>query len=347
MSARRSWRMAGRRPRVSRARARPGPDPGARSATRRLRPSRLRPSRRERSTPRRAVRGRDGPRPALGAAAAVVQQRWWSWALSAWSLLGRQRGRPRPRRTPGTAASTTSSPAASTTSRTAASRGLVVAVGAARPEARRRAARGRDAVAPAQPGRPRSVGFGPISVAGDERPLRPGRTRPVDRGPVPVGRLRRGRPLPEHPVRIAQHARGVPAPQPAPAGPAPRTPDPDPGGSRPRGRTPPAAAAPGRRPTASHEPRAPSPEPRAPSTMPSRVPRSQHRGRPPFGFGGSGGQPRPDRRPRPVAHKRSGHGPPTPHAQMGSVGGSKAAAVPPRQARTFRRGSRWERSERA
>ena len=328
MSARRSWRMAGRRPRANRARARPGPDPGVRSATRRLRPSRLRPSRRERSTPRRAVRGRDGPRPALGAAAAVVQQRWWSWALSAWSLLGRQRGRPRPRRTPGTTPGTEASPAASPTSRTAASRGLVVAVGAARPEARRRAERGRDAVAPAQPGRPRSVGFGPISVAGDERPLRPGRTRPVDRGPVPVGRLRRGRPLPEHPVRIAQHARGVPAPQPAPAGPA--RPGPRSGGvtpARPK-------RLPGQPLPADARPRATSHEPRATNTMPSRVPRSQHRGRPPFGFGGSGGQPRPDRRPQLVAHLGSGHGPPTLKAQMGPAGGSNTSESMTRPSRS-------------
>ena len=107
----------------------------------------------------------------------------------------------------------------------------------------------------------------------------------VDRGPAPVERLGRGQPLQEHPVQSAEHAvrtrprtgggqaLTVPVAQPAPAGPAP---DPDPG-SCPCNRTPPEATAPSRRPTAAR----------------TRCPRApvghSTRGRPPFGFGGSGG----------------------------------------------------------
>ena len=127
----------------------------------------------------------------------------------------------------------------------------------------------------------------------------------VDRGPAPVERLGRGQPLQEHPVQSAEHAvrtrprtgggqaLTMPVAQPAPAGPAP---DPDPG-SCPCNRTPPEATVPSRRPTAAR----------------TRCPRApvghSTRGRPPFGFGGSGGSKRRHRRPQLVAHKGPGHGP--------------------------------------
>ena len=155
-----------------------------------------------------------------------------------------------------------------------------------------------DERAPAQPGRPRSVGFGPVVARGEPsrrgRPLSPGWTRRPIEPPARLERIRRGRPLepppgadrPAHPPRAAPAAGA--------------------GRSCPRGRTPRAATAAGLCPS------------RAASTTPVGA-RSVTPPRAPFGFRRLGAPHRRHRRPRLVARKRSGHGPPTPHSWMGSV----------------------------
>ena len=235
MSARRSQRMVRRRRRASQA--------SVRSSTQRCRPRRS-----ERSTPRRAMRG------VMGRSRHSARHRRWSQALSAWSLRGRRRGRPRPRRTPGT------------TSRTAASIGLVVAVGPARaskpsgvPWASTTRWRLRSPACPGPLGSARS------SCAATSAPF-----CGTGRGSSIEARLQssasaaasRSR---KHPMQRAQHAGAMPVAQPAPARHAGAA-------ERLAGQPLPADA-----------------RPRATNTMPSRACRSSHRGRPPFGFGGSGG----------------------------------------------------------
>ena len=133
------------------------------------------------------------------------------------------------------------------------------------------------------PGRPRSVGFGPIFVAGDERPFC-GDRGAVDRRPAPIELVRRGQPLEERPVQIAQHARRMPVPQPTPAGHA-RTAEALARQHRPRNAR------------AQHEHDALE----RPSVVAARTPALRLRR--------LRGQQRRDRRPQLVAHKRSGHGP--------------------------------------
>jgi hypothetical protein len=122
------------------------------------------------------------------------------------------------------------------------------------------------------PGRPRSVGFGPIFVAGDERPLLRGWTRC------------RSRPCPnrEHPLRPAARA-GPDAGRPA----RPRRASPAAGASTARP-GPRSGVMPVQPQTSRGRRSQPIPD-HSTNTMPSKARRSSHRGRPPFGFGGSGG----------------------------------------------------------
>ena len=256
MSARRSQRIVRRRKRADQARVR--------STTQRWRPRRS-----ERSTPRRAMRG------VIDRSRRSVRQRRWSQALSARSLFGRQRGRPRPRRTPGT------------TSSTAASMRLSCRLAplSSKPSGVPRASTTRWRLVP---GRPRSVGFGPIFVFGDERPLLRGWTR---------CRSRHGssRARPPRPGAPAAHGAGRPARRSGPPSnrwrAAPHPASPAAGASR---------ACPGPRsgvmpvqPNRSRGSIAQAMPERSTNTMPSKAarssPRSSHRARPPFGFGGSSG----------------------------------------------------------
>ena len=154
------------------------------------------------------------------------------------------------------------------------------------------------------PGRPRSVGFGPIFVAGDERPLlrgsrrcrsRPGsgrapRPRPAAPGaPGAERRARRSDPPsdrwragPHHASRAGGASRACPGPR---SGVMPVQPN----------------ASRGNRSQ-------PTPD-RSTNTMPSSARRSQHSRAPALRLRRLLGQKRRHRRPQLVAHNRPGHGP--------------------------------------
>ena len=182
MSARRSHLVTSLRSWASHARVR--------STTHRCRPSLV-----EVSTPLRAIRG------AMDRARHSPRHRRPSQALSAWSLPGRLRGRPRcPDRAPGTASSVGA--------------GAMLSWRFA-PVRVRPSGVPRRSVTQCRlvPGRPRSVGFGPISAP----PSCPDGGS-VQRGTRPVQLARPVEASEEHPVQPVPHLRVLPVPQASPAG---------------------------------------------------------------------------------------------------------------------------------
>ncbi len=146
------------------------------------------------AVPRRAARGMMPPaRPAR-------RHRRWSRPLSAWSLPGRRRGRPRRPRVGGTASS-----AGAGRRRSGRSAGRVVGPSGVPPPSTTRWR--------LVPALPRSVGSGPAAAP----PLGAHR-RAVARGPRPVEPVGRARAPPRRPVRRGPGPRFGPPDRPPPAG---------------------------------------------------------------------------------------------------------------------------------